>query len=82
MASSPENLQEEKSEQLKAFIAAIVEDDELQENLGRASSVISVVRIAKRYGFSITPEEVLEASPISFFVTNKEGIMNFTIDVR
>lgn len=82
MTSSPGNLQEEKSEQLKAFIAAIVEDDELQENLERASSVISVVRIAKRYGFSITPKEVLEASPISFFVTNKEGIRNFTIDVR
>jgi|LakMenEpi03Aug12_release.lakeMendotaPanAssembly.Ray.scaffolds.fasta_scaffold3923910_1 predicted ribosomally synthesized peptide with nif11-like leader len=72
---------EEKSEQLKAFIASIIEDDELQENLERAGSVISVVRIAKRHGFTIAPEELLAASPMSFFVTNKEGIRLFTIDV-
>ena len=81
MASSPKDFQEERSEQLKAFIAAIVEDDELQEDLERASSVISVLRIARRYGFGITPEELLAASPMSFFVTKKEGIRRFTIDV-
>ena len=72
---------EDKSEQLKAFIASIIEDDELQESLERASSAISVVRIAKRHGFVITPEELLATSPISFFVTNREGIRLFTIDV-
>jgi len=81
-ASSSNNLNDEKSEQLKAFIAAISEDDDLQECLEWASSVISVVRIAKRHGFIITPAELLAASPISFFVTNKEGIRHFIIDVR
>ena len=72
---------EEQSEQLKAFIESIIEDDQLQESLERASSVISVVRIAKRHGFTIEQEELLAASPISFFVTNIEGIRLFTIDV-
>jgi len=81
VSSCPDDLHEEKSGQLKAFIASIIEDDELQDILERASSVISVVRIAKRYGFTITPSELLAASPISFFVTNKEGIKHFTIDV-
>lgn len=81
VASCPDDPHEDKSEQLKAFIAAIIEDDELQESLEWAGSVISVVRISKRYGFTIAPEELLAASPMSFFVTNNEGIRLFTLDV-
>ena len=70
-----------KSEQLKAFLNAITDDDELQAQLEATTSADAIMEIAESLGFAITSEEIVIASPMSFFVTNKEGIRLFTINI-
>lgn len=70
-----------KSDQLKAFLNTVTDDDELQAQLEATTSADAIVEIAESFGFAITSEELAIASPMSFFVTNKEGIRFFTINI-
>jgi len=71
-----------KPEQLKAFLNAVTDDDDLQALLESKTSADAIVEIAKDFGFTITSEELAIASPMSFFVTNKDGIRLFTININ
>lgn len=70
-----------KSEQLIAFLKAVTDNDELQAQLEATTSADAIVEIAMSFGFAITSKELAIASPMSFFVTNKEGIRFFTINI-
>ena len=70
-----------KSDQLKAFLNAVTDNDVLQAQLEATTSAHAIVEIAESFGFAITSAELAIASPMSFFVTNKEGIRLFTINI-